>query len=92
MTKNILPVNDIDEFQYLGSASIFYANTFEAHLKQHAHSILTPHKHNFYVSVLFTRGGGTHEIEFNKYDVRPGKVFMIAPAREAVFFSFESLF
>jgi AraC family transcriptional regulator, transcriptional activator of pobA len=81
MTKNILPVYDIDEFQYPGSASNFYANTFEAHLKQHAHIILAPHKHDFYVSVLFTCGSGTHEIEFNKYDVRPGKVFMIAPGQ-----------
>ena len=81
MTKNILPVYDIDEFQYLGSGSNFYANTFESHLKQHAHIILAPHKHNFYVSILFTRGSGTHEIEFDKYDVRPGKVFMIAPGQ-----------
>jgi AraC family transcriptional activator of pobA len=81
MTKKILPVYDIDEFQYLGTASNFYANTFRAHLKQHAHIILAPHKHNFYVSVLFTRGSGTHEIEFNKYDVQPGKVFMMAPGQ-----------
>src|ERR1700722_7057867 len=81
MPKNILPVYDIDKFQYPGSASDFYANTFEAHLKQHAHIILAPHKHNFYISVLFTSGGGTHEIEFNKYHVRPGKVFMIAPGQ-----------
>ncbi|MCW3108623.1 MAG: transcriptional regulator, AraC family, partial [Segetibacter sp.] len=81
MTKKTLPVYDIDEFQYLGKASNFYANTFTAHLKQHAHIILAPHKHNFYVSVLFTRGRGIHEIEFNKYDVQPGKVFMMAPGQ-----------
>jgi AraC family transcriptional regulator, transcriptional activator of pobA len=81
MKKKTLPIYDINQFQYLGKESDFYANTFTAHLKQHSDMVLEPHKHNFYLSVLFTRGKGTHEIEFNTYDVRPGKIFMIAPGQ-----------
>jgi AraC-like DNA-binding protein len=74
-----LPVYDIEEFKYLGAESNFYANTFKAHLKQHHHLILAPHRHDFYIGMLFTKGSGTHQIEFNNYDIKPGHVFMIAP-------------
>jgi AraC family transcriptional activator of pobA len=79
MAKKQLPVYDIEEFRYLGTESNFYANTFKAHLKQHHHFILAPHRHDFYVGMLFTKGSGTHQIEFNNYDIKPGHVFMIAP-------------
>jgi AraC-like DNA-binding protein len=74
-----LPVYDIENFRYLGVESNFYANTFKAHLTQHHHFILAPHRHDFYVGMLFTRGSGTHQIEFNNYEIKPGYVFMIAP-------------
>jgi AraC family transcriptional activator of pobA len=74
-----LPVYNIEEFRYLGSESNFYANTFKAHLQQHHHFILAPHRHNFYIGILFTKGSGTHQIEFNRYDIKPGHVFMLAP-------------
>jgi len=74
-----LPVYDIEKFRYLGVESNFYANTFKAHLTQHHHFILAPHRHDFYVGMLFTKGSGTHQIEFNNYEIKPGYVFMIAP-------------
>ena len=79
MVNKQLPVYDIEKFRYLGEESNFYANTFKAHLKQHAHIILAPHRHDFYVGMIFTKGSGTHQIEFNNYNVKPGQVFMIAP-------------
>ena len=79
MLNKQLPVYDIEEFMYLGGESNFYANTFKAHLKQHHHFILAPHRHDFYVGIIFTRGSGTHQIEFNNYDIKPGYVFMLAP-------------
>ena len=79
MANSQLPVYDIEEFRYLGAESNFYANTFKAHLQQHHHFILAPHRHNFYIGILFTEGSGTHQIEFDNYDIKPGHVFMIAP-------------
>jgi AraC-like DNA-binding protein len=29
--------------------------------------------------MVFTKGSGTHQIEFNNYDIKPGHVFMLAP-------------
>src|SRR5437868_7971193 len=79
MVNKELPVYDIEEFKYLGTESNFYANTFRSHLKQHHQFILAPHRHDFYIAVLFTKGSGTHEIEFNTYDITPGTVFLISP-------------
>lgn len=78
MVNKDLPVYDIDKFRYLGEEKDFYANTFQDHLKQH-HFILAPHRHDFYVGMLFTKGSGTHQIEFKKYKIKPGHVFMISP-------------
>jgi AraC-like DNA-binding protein/quercetin dioxygenase-like cupin family protein len=74
-----LPVYDIEKFRYLGEENNFYANTFKAHLKQHQHIILAPHRHDFYVGMIFLKGSGTHQVEFNNYEIKPGHVFMIAP-------------
>jgi AraC-like DNA-binding protein len=81
MKKKSLPVYDIATFQHLGNGSHFYANDFRSHLKQNEHLILLPHGHDFYVSVLFTAGNGTHKIDFNNYLIKPGRVFMLAPGQ-----------
>jgi AraC family transcriptional activator of pobA len=81
MAGKSIPVYDIDNFSYRGTESGFYANTFPDHLKQHAHLILAPHRHVFYMSVLFTKGSGIHEIDFNAYDIVPGSVFVLFPGQ-----------
>jgi AraC family transcriptional activator of pobA len=81
MARKPFPVYDIDNFSYRGTERAFYANTFPEHLKQHAHLILAPHRHVFYASVLFTKGSGIHEIDFNAYDIVPGSVFMLFPGQ-----------
>src|SRR5579872_4251779 len=81
VARKAIPIYDIDNFTYRGTESSFYANAFPDHLKQHAHLILAPHRHVFYVSVLFTKGSGVHEIDFNRYDIVPGSVFMLSPGQ-----------
>jgi AraC family transcriptional activator of pobA len=81
MAPKRIPVYDISDFQYIGTQTDFYANTFEEHMRQHRHSILLPHRHIFYASLLFTRGTGIHEIDFQTYEITPGSVFMIFPGQ-----------
>ena len=81
MVGKPIPVYDIENFSYRGTESDFYANTFPDHLKQHAHLILAPHRHVFYMSVLFTKGSGIHEIDFKVYDIVPGSVFVLFPGQ-----------
>ena len=75
-----LPVYKIEHFKSLSQQHEFYANYFIPHIKHH-HFATNAHKHDFYLIVLFTKGHGTHEIDFNKYDIKSGAVFMMTPGQ-----------
>jgi len=76
-----LPVLNIRQFYPDEKHEEFYANDFADHLKNHHRAILTPHKHNVYLAVLFTSGTGIHEIDFNAYEVKRGSVFFMNPGQ-----------
>lgn len=78
--KSKLPVYKIQHFERVEHEPDFYANDFISHITHH-HFATTPHKHDFYLTVLFTKGSGTHEIDFNTYDIKPGSVFMMLPGQ-----------
>lgn len=59
----------------------FYCNTFSNHLATHKDEITVPHKHDFFLTVLFTKGKGLHEIDFEQYPIEPGTVFMLNPGQ-----------
>lgn len=59
----------------------FYTNTIPQHLQANHKRIEKPHKHNFYAVFLFTKGFGTHEIDFNTYEVKPGSIFFLYPGQ-----------
>jgi AraC-like DNA-binding protein len=78
--KPKLPIYTIQHFKQNSHEQDFYANYFVPHI-QHHHFATTPHKHDFYLIVLFTKGSGTHEIDFNRYAIKPGSVFMMSPGQ-----------
>ncbi|HLP13917.1 MAG TPA: helix-turn-helix transcriptional regulator [Flavobacteriales bacterium] len=78
MAKLRVPVFSIEAFGR--HTADFYANTFSDHLRNH-HFIKKVHKHDFYITVLFTKGTGTHEIDFSNYPVKPGRVFFLSPGQ-----------
>lgn len=78
--KRSLPIYKIQHFKKEFGELDVYANDFISHIKNH-HIATTPHKHDFYLIVLFTKGNGTHEIDFNTYNIKPGTVFMMAPGQ-----------
>ena len=59
----------------------FYCRRFSEHLRAHQPTITVPHKHDFFLTVLFTQGGGTHEIDFEQHPVKPGSVFLLNPGQ-----------
>lgn len=71
----------INDFKNKEPENSFYANTIPNHLLLHHSRIEKPHKHNFYAVFLFTQGSGTHEIDFQKYLVKPGSVFFLYPGQ-----------
>lgn len=68
-------------FQENNAASGFYFNTMKGHLKSSHKHIEKPHRHDFYVTVLFTQGSGVHEIDFQSYEVLPGSLFFLSPGQ-----------
>ncbi len=73
-----LPLFNITDFKW--NDETFYANNLKSHIQHHGF-INRPHKHNFYLTVLFTKGNGTHEIDFTKHKVIPGSVFFMVPGQ-----------
>lgn len=80
MEKQI-PVLHIEQFEAPTALDSFYASDLAIHLQRNAHIVHTPHKHDFYLCVLFVVGTGLHEIDFDTYPVRPGTVFFLHPGQ-----------
>jgi AraC family transcriptional activator of pobA len=74
------PVYPIQRFNCNSVNSDLYINTFKNHLINHSF-IEEPHRHNSYVLVFFTKGSGTHEIDFDKFIIQPGSVFFMQPGQ-----------
>lgn len=78
---NSISVLHIDLFQPGTHASDFYFNSMKNHLVLSHKHIEKPHRHNFYAVVLFTKGEGVHEIDFQKYEVSAGSLFFLSPGQ-----------
>ncbi len=81
MSKTILPIYQINDFvSAIPDQPNYYYSTLVKHLEQHKF-IQRPHKHDFYILVLFTSGSGTHTVDFKTYSVEPAKVFFLSPGQ-----------
>lgn len=77
--KNI-PVYNIGNFHFPNTEKDFYANRASTHIKKFK-SVFYPHRHNHFLTLICTKGHGIHEIDFVRYKVKPGSIFMVAPGR-----------
>lgn len=75
-----LPVFGITEFTEDNRQYFFYANDLRRHLESHQF-INPPHRHSTYITILFTKGTGLHQVDFVDYQVRPGAVFLLKPGQ-----------
>ncbi|SHH46068.1 AraC-type DNA-binding protein [Chryseobacterium oranimense] len=78
---NPISVLHIELFQSGRNTSDFYFNTMKEHLVVGHRHIEKPHRHDFYAAVLFTKGKGIHEIDFQRYDVSEGSLFFLSPGQ-----------
>jgi AraC family transcriptional regulator, transcriptional activator of pobA len=74
-------VLSISQFNESDFGKEFYVNTIENHLKHTHLHIDRPHKHDFYVTLIFTKGTGVHEIDFESYEIKPGSMFFLNPGQ-----------
>lgn len=78
---NKLPVLNINQFKIEKGKEDLYASILSEHLVIHDAAINKPHKHDFYLIVLFTEGEGIHEIDFKTYPIKEGALFLIKPGQ-----------
>lgn len=76
-----IPILNIQQFEEEQPLHDFYSNDLKSHLQKNSDLVYKPHKHNFYLCILFTEGTGMHEIDFNAYKVEPGSVFFLKPGQ-----------
>ena len=81
MRNSLAPVLELEQFDEFTSGHAIYVNRFSDHVRKHHAHILRPHKHAFYLTVLFTSGSGFHEIDFERYPIEPGAVFLLQPGQ-----------
>jgi len=80
--KEKIPVYDIcnlsgSQFQ----ENDFLAERFGSYLNRHTPGLHLPHRHSFYHLVLFTKGKGSHTIDFTQFAVRPFEIYFMIPGQ-----------
>lgn len=84
MSKEKIPVYDIcnlsknDRHQ---QNELLLAERFGAYLNRHSQSLHNAHRHSFYHVVMFTKGSGTHTIDFIRFNVKPYQIYFMIPGQ-----------
>jgi len=77
--QNTFPVYDICKLSDFQQEDLLISR-FAAYLQKHK-DLYFPHKHTFYHLVLFTKGAGTHAIDFKTFDVTPNQIYFMIPGQ-----------
>jgi len=79
--KNTIPVVDICALRSMDHAhGEIVAEPFATYVEAHP-NLHRPHRHSFYHLVLFTKGGGSHSIDFEQFPVAPGQIYFMKPGQ-----------
>jgi AraC family transcriptional activator of pobA len=78
MLQNV-PLYDICSLSDIDQDDIIISR-FEPYLETHKNLFAT-HRHSFYHLVLFTSGSGTHTIDFENFEVKPGQIYFMIPGQ-----------
>lgn len=76
----VTPVYCLDSFSAKAREHSFYIETLTAHLTAHDF-VSRPHRHDFYMLLYITQGGGDHTIDFVKYRITPRSFFLMTPGQ-----------
>lgn len=74
------PIYSVRNFSCNDIHRDFYVNTFKEHLKSHSF-VEEPHRHDSYLMVFFTKGSGIHEIDFDRFEIKKGSLFVLQPGQ-----------
>ncbi|WP_447640715.1 MULTISPECIES: helix-turn-helix domain-containing protein [Chitinophagaceae] len=59
----------------------FYINRISDHFTTYHRYLEKPHRHSSVMIIYFTSGSGTHDIDFKRYEVKPGSAFILTPGQ-----------
>ena len=74
------PIYSVQNFSCNDIHREFYVNTFKEHLKSHSF-VEEAHRHDSYLMVFFTDGSGIHEIDFDRFEIKKGSLFVLQPGQ-----------
>lgn len=77
--KSDIPIYDIENFKAYKNDGILVSR-FGYYAQQHQH-LHSAHRHTFYHLVFFTAGTGKQQIDFKKFDVKPGLIYFMIPGQ-----------
>lgn len=80
MAKAPIPVYDICTIEG-GAQKDLLVERFGSYLKKHYQNLHLPHRHSFYHLVLFTKGRGSHTIDFENFLVKPFQIYFMVPGQ-----------
>ncbi|GAB4091318.1 AraC family transcriptional regulator [Flaviaesturariibacter terrae] len=80
MTQAAIPVYDIRSIDDAARHGLLLARLSD-YVGQHYSHLHRPHRHSFYHLVLFTKGSGTHTIDFRRFDVEAGSAYFMIPGQ-----------
>lgn len=82
MAKKTIPVYDICSIsQEKGSNDDFMADRLSSYLDKYYANLHFPHRHSFYHLVLFTKGKGSHTIDFTTFVIKPFQLYCMIPSQ-----------
>jgi AraC family transcriptional regulator, transcriptional activator of pobA len=81
MATSTIPVYDICSISKGATGQDLLMERFGTYLEKHYHNLHRPHRHSFFHLVLFTKGKGSHTIDFVRYPVVPFQVYFMSPGQ-----------
>ena len=79
--RKTFPVYDICSIDRQSEQRGLLISRFRAYLDQHYNNLYRAHRHSFYHLVMFTKGKGSHTIDFEKFPVTPFQIYFMAPGQ-----------
>lgn len=76
---NHIPIVDICNLTDFRDEDILVSR-FAEYLQAH-HNLRKAHRHTFYHLLLFTKGGGSHTIDFSSFPVQPYQIYFMVPGQ-----------
>ena len=76
-----IPVYDICSIDNSSAQRGLMIQRFAHYLEKHYQHLHLPHRHSFYHLVLFTKGKGSHTIDFERFPVKPFQIYFMIPGQ-----------